>query len=552
MSIQSQIFNTGQMRPYRPASGTGISPPVDPPIDPTLPPPAGATPQYPWNMPPRSALTLKTNGTSGVPRFVMPHNFITFPPSFNNETVRPDYWDLNRIPPGSGTNAVYGGESRYRKFFAPHRNEANWQALNLVQEIQWAAEAGFDGFFVDMLQANRPTGDITRWVQVKQLMEACNIWNLNRPVNEKMWIVLMPDGTTSATSIGAENILADTISSVWTDPCLWKFPNGDLLIAPYQPEGDATHAGRAFWDAAAAALHARGVNFRIWNCYQKSWTAAPQAPAFNSMVDLYGNGRWGSRNPTSTANTGVDNRGAAAYNAANFPAHAPWLAPVSYQDVRPNQAGWTEAGGWDQLIQSWLSAIQTGTQSVQIPTWDDFAEMAAICPSIGGGFAILDVMSYYNVWYKMGVSPTIVRDGLYLAHRIHWCNSTPTTVGTGFTITGPQTRQSLRLGGDAFRNEIDLVAFLTGPGTLRITAGTAVTTRDYTAGGMQQLKAPLPQLGPGQTAQVKAELVRNGTVVQTITSPNLVRYEVVSEDFTYKYWGYGDQFNGTLFNRGSY
>lgn len=494
----------------------------------------------------------------------MAHGFITFPASFDNGASRPDYWDLNRIPPGSGTNAVYGGESRYRKFFPGSRSGAtNFETQNDVTEIEWLTQAGFDGFFPDVLQVNRPVGDTTRWTQFLRLLAACNIWNVGKPAGEKVWCAPMPDGTTSATS--DPQILANSFFAIRNDPALWKFPNGDLLFAPYQPEGNGTNGGRPFWDSAAAAMHALGMNFRIWWCFQgpSAWTT--YAVNFTTHPDTFGFGRWGTRDPVATSGTGNTARGATAFLAATYPTQNHWLAPVSFQDVRPNQRGFTEAGGWDQLIASWRSAIDTGAHSVQIPTWDDFAEMAAICPSEGTGFAVLDICAYYTVWFKLGVPPTIVRDGLYLAHRIHWCNpliskrsdglASP-VLNTNVTTTGPQTSFSMRDGSTVPRNEIDLLAFLVTPGTIRISVtvngGTPTVTSAAVGAGMQQLKAPQPLLAVGENATVKAELVRAGVVVQTITSPNTIRQSVVSEDFTYKYWGYGDQFNGSLYNRGTY
>ena len=147
----------GNLRPYRPAA-----------VDPGIPPqaPGQVTPEYPWNMPARSLLTGIMNA-NGTPRVTGVHGFITFPASFDNDATRPDYWDANRIPPGSGANAAYGGESRYRKFFPGARTgTTHFEIQNYVTEVEWMAKAGFDLFFPDVLQANRPTGDTTRWVQV--------------------------------------------------------------------------------------------------------------------------------------------------------------------------------------------------------------------------------------------------------------------------------------------------------------------------------------------------------------------------------------------------
>ena len=129
--------------------------------------------------------------------------------------------------------------------------------------------------------------------------------------------------------------------------------------------------------------------------------------------------------------------------------------------------------------------------SYSCPTID-----ATLQRNIGTGF--YNINGYYAAWFLSGKQPTITHDVLYYFYRREPSNARVTA----------QARQDY-VTGDAAENNIELLAFLTGPGQLRITIGTKSYTHDATAGGMVSFKVPLQPGIPVFT------LSRNGAQVLT-------------------------------------
>jgi hypothetical protein len=121
---------------------------------------------------------------------------------------------------------------------------------------------------------------------------------------------------------------------------------------------------------------------------------------------------------------------------------------------------------------------------VQLVTWNDLSESSQVAPytdttlqrNIGTGY--YDLSGYYAAWFLTGKAPAITHDVLYYFYRRE-----PTTA----KVTA-QSQPDYVTGGAA-ENDIELLAFLTAPGELKITIGGKTYTHNAAA-GMVSFKVP--------------------------------------------------------------
>jgi hypothetical protein len=146
-----------------------------------------------------------------------------------------------------------------------------------------------------------------------------------------------------------------------------------------------------------------------------------------------------------------------------------------------------EARGFRNAYASWMSALNqtgkagdTGTEIVQVQTWNDFAEGAQVVPTLGSGWGWTDLFQYFNYKHKTGVFPTIVRDAVYLVHRKQ--QTTGNHLGGGATYSGVQSKfvslyHDPATGHTPFNtdsplvNIVDAVVFLTSAATVNVVSG---------------------------------------------------------------------------------
>ena len=173
------------------------------------------------------------------------------------------------------------------------------------------------------------------------------------------------------------------------------------------------------------------------------------------------------------------------------------IFPIVEQDVRTRGCILMEAENSTLLRRLWEQAIGDKADWAFIYTWSDYTEQA-MAPSTFIGFAPYDLNTYYSQWFKTGRQPKIVRDTLYYFYRRNHSDVDP----------GKGVKWSFKQGG-APRNEIELVAFLTEPGTLSIMIAGQVYEKDAQA-GIVSFKVPLPK---GKTFVPEFALRRNGKTV---------------------------------------
>lgn len=510
------------------------------------PPPPGNTPWLPFNMPARSVLV----DNSKIAKQVRVHYMGgVFPRSVDDKNAATDSTEYIRrewMPPGTveGTvdHGVYGGLIRARKDIRAPLG-SGFTVKDMMYEVRQMIECGVNGVWWDLLQVPQSSTDNPqRWKQFKDFLQAVDNVAAADKINLDGFVGIMPDGSTSGTKNATT--LANAIKSV-AGRRIFK-PGGRLLYCPYQPETAPNYANTstpgdadciAFWQSVTTQLKSAGLNPITWLCFSRKWTT--YAPAFNAAMNggvkmvNGGMSRWGDRDPVGSLSVNNMNATAAQYALSQF--NQKWMAPVSTGDDRPRGGAFWERRGTEQLRASWLAAmglnkslskVYREADMVQIPTWDDYAEGAEIQPNKYNGGVWADVNAYYMCRYKTGVWPTIVRDCIYLTHRIHPL--------TGTRYTSRQTKFAVRRGSTPETNEIEALVFVTSPsGTVTITAGGIsqnfdVATATKVAPNVYSFRVPL------RTGTVSAKYVRNGTTVAAVTSPHSVSTTQLVQDTTYR------------------
>jgi hypothetical protein len=153
------------------------------------------------------------------------------------------------------------------------------------------------------------------------------------------------------------------------------------------------------------------------------------------------------------------------------------------------------------------------------------------------GWATLDVLAYSMVRLRLGgYKPPIVRDGLYLAHRVM---NTPSVLPqpTYTADAAFYTKRMVKAGSTPERNLIDLLVFATQPGQISITIGgvaktctipvqpgitTAASGTSVTVpAGVTRVQAPM------SNGVVAATLKRGGVTVPggSVTSPQPINLD---------------------------
>jgi len=174
--------------------------------------------------------------------------------------------------------------------------------------------------------------------------------------------------------------------------------------------------------------------------------------------------------------------------------------PIVEQDVRTRGCQAWESENSTLLRGLWDQAISDKADWAFIYTWSDYTEHA-MAPSTFIGFVPYDLNTYYSQWFKTGMQPKIVQDVLYYFYRRNHSDVDP---GKGRTW-------SFKAGQP--KNEIELLAFLTAPGTLSIQVDGQVYEKQAPA-GIVSFKAPLPK---DKTFVPEFSLRRNRNMV--ITGP---------------------------------
>ena len=433
----------------------------------------------------------------GSPKKVFAHYFTPYPISLDNKAAAQDYYTINYNNPAGESNKfyAYGGFFRQRPLPRPVSAATTWQLDDMKTEVRRATNAGLDGFTLDILSLTGSNYD-----RMKLLLQAAS------ETDPSFKIVLMPDGTSSATA--DVNTLASSVAGLASQyNSLYKLADGRLVISPFAPE----RQGAAYWQNWVTIMKSTyNIDVAFVPCFLNySANVATFAPF------SYGFSNWGNRSPATNQNIATNINDAHARGKI-------WMQPVSLQDERPSKSVYDEANNTDNFRLTWSGATANNADWIQIPTWNDYSEGAEIAPSTHTGWSPLNLASYYLSKFKFGTAPIISKDVLYVSHRVQLAGATPDPAA------GNTSLMQLRVGSSPARDTVEVLSFLKAPGNITVKIGSATYAYAAPAGEFTQIY-------PLQVGIVTANLSRSGTAVVSVDSPFNVLDLFTAQDEQYHF-----------------
>jgi len=410
------------------------------------------------------------------PKKVFAHYFYMFPLSIDNKPSPQDYYNVQYLSKSgeSGKWAPQGGFLRQRPLGVPVSSAANWRLLNMENEVRMAIARGITGFTIDVLSVKEATDNDGHLQMLLQAAQA---------VDPRFKIVVMPD---IAMFKSDADSVTKIIASAAASPAAYRLADGRLVVTAFNAGGNAPE----WWASIIKRLGAQGIRIAFVPTFL-GWRG--NATAFADLS--YGFGDWGTATPRGGRDMQADPDAAHAISGKIY------MMPVDPQQYRPKDPGYWEAENSEAFRSAWTSAIAGNTDWVQIVTWSDFSESSQIEPytdttlarDIGTGY--YDLNGYYSVWFLTGHQPTITHDVLYYFYRRE-----PSNAGS------PGQSLPIHITNSTAKDDIELVAFLTSPGTLKITIGQKDYLQNATT-GINSFRVPL------QPGTPTFSLMRNGSTV---------------------------------------
>lgn len=447
-------------------------------------PATAADPPLPFDLPSTAQLRASQ-------KKVFAHYFTPYPISLDNKAADVDYYTRNYLQPNgeNGKHAAYGGLLRDRPTpRAPLTGD--WALADMKTEVRTAIAAGIDGFTVDLLNGTQHR------TRVQLLIKAAE------QVDPGFSIVLMPD-MTSLTSVDQATLAAD-LAALAASKSVYRLSDGRLVVSPFKAENRTAQ----WWATFNTTMkQAHGIEVALVPVFLNF---SANADAFASVS--YGFSNWGNRSPNLQG--GIPTNTSKAHTLGKI-----WMQPVSVQDERPNQGIYDEANNTENLRVTWTNAISAGADWIQLTTWNDYSEGTQFSPSVHNDHAYLDISSYYLTRFKTGVAPAIVRDTVYLTHRVQFASARPTS--------GTQTKfMTPRSGTSTPRDTVEVLSFLTSAATINASVGGQSLSYQATA-GVATRTIPL-RLGVNS-----ATVTRAGAQTAAVTSPFPVRSVFEAQDLQY-------------------
>jgi hypothetical protein len=449
--------NSSDGAPAPPTTSTATTPPTTPAPTtpaPTATPPTASTRVTAFNSGDACLPAAMPSATTlfNSPKRVFAHYFNPFPISIDNAAAANDYYNRNYLSKTgeSGKWAAQGGFLRQRPMGVAVSAKTTWRQLNMEQEVSAAISRGITGFTFDSMSAT----DATDSNSALHLMLAAA-----HAVDSRFKIVVMPD----ITALGSDsNAVVQIIAAAAASPAAYRLSDGRLVVSAF----DAGLNTASWWLSVISRLASQGIHIAFVPTFL-GWSATADAFAPFS----YGFGDWGSATVGgATAQLGDPEIVHKTYSKI-------FMMPVDGQQYRPKDSVYWEAGNSGAFRDAWNSSIQGDADWIQLVTWNDFTETSAIAPTtdatlkrtIGTGF--YNLTGYYATWFLSGQQPRITHDVLYYFYRRE-----------ATTAASPAQTDKVTIASGAAQNSIELLAFLTSPGVLKITVGGKTYTQNAAAG----------------------------------------------------------------------
>lgn len=377
----------------------------------------------------------------GSAKKVFAHYFYPFPLSLDNKPPEQDYYNTQYLNKNGESNKwlAQGGYLRQRPLGLNVTSNPNWRLLNMEKEVRLAIARGITGFTIDVMSVKEATSADSH---LHLLLNAA------QAVDPRFKIVVMPDISALKSDSDA---VAQIIASVASSPAAYRLDDGRLVVTAF----NASLNSSEWWASILGRLKSNGIEIAFVPTFL-GWSG--QAGAFSAIS--HGFADWG------TATAAVSDKMKSAPGAAHDSYGKIFMMPVDPQQYRPKGSMFWEAGNSSTFRNAWMSSINGNSDWVQLVTWSDFSESSQIEPytdatlqrTIGTGF--YDLNAYYATWFLQGNPPPITHDVLYYFYRRE-----PTTAAA------PAQSMPNRITSSTAENDIELLAFLTTPGVLKISIG---------------------------------------------------------------------------------
>ena len=407
--------------------------------------------------------------------------FPPFPISIDNKPAESDSYAKWQ----STGDATGQYDLRDRPIPRPVRAGNAWKQQDFEDEVRQAIAIGLDGF---IWEYHGNSAD-ERWNQLPAMLAAV------KAVDPAFTIMLSPDIS--------DSIVVDVLR-VKDEPALFR-SDGKIVLAPFYPERKPV----AWWDSVRDSLATQGVKTALVPLFLDGQPDARAAEWNNSVI---GYSRWGSA-WAGSADT-------LAKGASQAHAHGRiYMSSVVFEDTRTYSGQFWEAGNSATLRATMTKTIEGDAEWLYFRTWNDYTE-SWMAPSQQRGHAVADVAAYYITWFKTGQRPPLVRDALYYFQR---------TQLTSLIYDTTKQRKPMRLvQGDPVSDQLELLAFVSGPGKLLIRQGQDVRTQDVTEAGVVSFKT---LLRPGTTPEF--EWQPQGGTVHKLQSKWKVKTSTTFQDWIY-------------------
>jgi hypothetical protein len=377
------------------AGGAIQSPrPQDPPPEYIIQPTA-STPYLPFDMP---------SGTTN--RKVFAHYVPWYPISLDNQLVNSDYYTTGYVSPTGegGAHSAYGGLLRDRPLPRAPLGGANWRDIDVATEISQAKSVGIDGFAVDVVLPSYQNADI-----IRLLTQAQSAGNFSIQITADM-----------AGFLGgfSEADFASNFAPYLKAPAAQRLTDGRVVLGAFFAERRPV----AWWTNTLNLFRtAYGINVAFVPTFLD---ADSNMNAFAPIS--YGLSNWGARdpavvNPTNTAQGTPVDLVRRAHSLGKI-----WMQPVAFQDNRPREGNYSESQNAVTNRNAWQIATIEGAEWANLITWNDYAEMTAVAPSVKHGWRMIDMDAYPIALFKYGMTPPVLREALYVSHRTQPFASLPT------------------------------------------------------------------------------------------------------------------------------
>ncbi|MBK5250131.1 MAG: hypothetical protein JJE50_12005 [Actinomycetales bacterium] len=422
---------------------------------------------------------------------IFAHYFPPYPISLDNSESETDYYTRHYLDPEGedGIHAASGGLLRDRPL-ARDPLTGDWAQADLVTEVNQAADAGIDGFFVDILSLTS-----ANWDRTVELMEAAD--------GAGRGFVLVPqlDATADAGQQPLAEIAAK-MAQLAGMPAAYRLDSGEFVLSAFKAENHPPQ----WWSQLMDILK---DEHGITTVFMPVFLDARYLDDYSGIS--YAMGDWGLRNPGHVV--AAPDRAAQAH-ALN----SRWIAPVSVQDVRPSQGVFWESDNLRNLRATWARAIEDDADFVLLVTWNDYSESTSFAPSMAHGYVFLDVSAYYATWFKTGSAPTIVRDAMYVTHRTQPFGAEPTLAHRLMVLQHGNRNPA--------QDTVEVQTFFTAEAQVRVQIGSAAHT--YTApAGVYVRSFPLVH------GSVEASALRDGRPIAVVASPYEVTLQPDNQDLQY-------------------